>query len=519
MVLITKFDETNNIFDGGYSTSGTGAPPILVTADGVILNQGGPDPLTALDLNDGLYNVTINGLVGAFNPDDTGVRFGFFESAGSDKLTVGSTGIICGGVVAAHATNISNNGVILGSANWGIFEAESGTYTIANFGEIFGQILISGTGIHTIKNSGAIVGVSLAINALGGDVEKVTNSGRIDGDIALGGGNDTFTNSGLIVADSSGVDMGGGNDTFTNFITDALGVTKSGIIQGTIQLLDGNDTFNGGSEKETVQDYLGKDTYKLGGGDDVFIAVATSSDTQLDTIAGGGNKTSVSSTGSGGDRYDASQATNNLYINLELTSKADVFLGALLVAKSATGFDVGTDSLTGFETVYCGTGNDIVFGDASANYLDGWSGKDALHGGAGNDYINAGFGADRLTGGAGRDTLFGGGPLDGDTDKFIYNALSDSTVAPAGRDRILAFEDGFDIIDLSLVNLHLPTFVGVDQAFTPIAGNAEVRALTTSSGWLIQLDKNGDAKVDMAIEVVNGNHSITWSGADFSLSL
>ena len=59
---------------------------------------------------------------------------------------------------------------------------------------------------------------------------------------------------------------------------------------GIIDLGAGDDIFNGGKRAEKVRDNAGTDTYKLGGGNDTFFAVYTSSSPSgdgADSVNGG----------------------------------------------------------------------------------------------------------------------------------------------------------------------------------------------------------------------------------------
>ena len=112
-----------------------------------------------------------------------------------------------------------------------------------------------------------------------------------------------------------------------------------------------------------------------------------------------------------------------------------------------------------------------------------------------------------LSGGGGKDTLRGGDVTgaDGDLDLFTYLALSDSTVAKAGRDLISDFEDGVDKINLIPIDAISGSgndaffFIGTNVAFSGKAG--DLRVMQNASGAVIQGDVNGDGKADFAIDV------------------
>ncbi|MFO1033692.1 MAG: hypothetical protein U1E15_06335 [Hyphomicrobiales bacterium] len=102
-----------------------------------------------------------------------------------------------------------------------------------------------------------------------------------------------------------------------------------------------------------------------------------------------------------------------------------------------------------------------------------------------------------------------------DTDIFDYRSVKDSTVSLSGRDLIGDFEDGADFIRFARLGLVNNDFRGIDQQFTGTPNDAETRVITTAAGWTIQVDTNGDRKVDMAIDVADSDHSIIWNAADF----
>ena len=108
----------------------------------------------------------------------------------------------------------------------------------------------------------------------------------------------------------------------------------------------------------------------------------------------------------------------------------------------------GNDVAQGFagnDRLWGGLGADVLHGDAGDDRLWGGKGRDELHGGVGKDHLYGGRGndmlhggrlADRLHGDAGNDVLSGGAGR----DLFVYGD------ADFGRDRIVDFEDGTDLL-------------------------------------------------------------------------
>ena len=93
------------------------------------------------------------------------------------------------------------------------------------------------------------------------------------------------------------------------------------------------------------------------------------------------------------------------------------------------------------ENAIGGSGNDVLTGNAAANWLEGGGGNDILDGGAGNDSLVGGLGYDTLTGGAGDDTAVFAGSFA--SYSISYNAANISysiSGASTGTDVIFGVE-------------------------------------------------------------------------------
>ncbi|MDU9003417.1 calcium-binding protein [Sedimentitalea todarodis] len=103
-----------------------------------------------------------------------------------------------------------------------------------------------------------------------------------------------------------------------------------------------------------------------------------------------------------------------------------------------------------------GSGDDTLIGNDGADRLAGNAGRDWLRGRDGDDTLNGGSGEDRLHGGAGNDIIDGGidnapdGGVAGHTDRLTGGEGADIFVfgEKSGRDRVVDFEDGTDILRL-----------------------------------------------------------------------
>jgi Ca2+-binding RTX toxin-like protein len=480
-MAIFKITPTTSVFTDLFGTSAfisdtSGADTLIVDPGAFLVttSAGGDGAFLA---NTGAWTAKVNGSIVSQH------SFGIALESGNSAIStmkIGADGEVQGaiaGILLGSSANINNAGQISATNGVGIIITFGSTHT-------------------TITNSGIITpagGFSAIVDNDGVSNDTVNNSGTISGDIVLSGGNDVVTNF-AIVGD----------------------VLKSGIIWGTIDLGAGNDKFTGGANLETVKDGDGADIVSLGGGSDTYIATGSFGIDGIDTIKGG----------AGIDTYDASAAAGRVSINLDTVAHdfSPFAPGFGLVAASiAFGGDIagpGKETITGFENARGGSDDDIIYGSAAANVLNGRFGNDFLFGFGGNDVLDGGPGIDELVGGAGKDILTGGAGVDG----FDYAALSDSGITAATRDVIADFNPGVDQIDLHLIDANKTNAAGTNDTFdfkgtnVPFTGTAgELHAFWSAIGQIIEGDVNGDAKADFSIEIKDPTHTITLASTDFLL--
>jgi Ca2+-binding RTX toxin-like protein len=170
----------------------------------------------------------------------------------------------------------------------------------------------------------------------------------------------------------------------------------------------GDDSLSGGSGADALLDGGGQDAVDGGDGDDLFAA-----DGGDDAYEGG----------PGSDTIDFAAAEDGIEVDLALGT--------------ATG--LGSDSLAGTENVLGTSFEDILKGDASANFLSGQEGADEISGGDGDDRLSGGGGDDVIDGGAGRDTVTYA-DLSG-KHGFITADLAGGFATGDGEDTLVAIED------------------------------------------------------------------------------
>ena len=246
-------------------------------------------------------------------------------------------------------------------------------------------------------------GAHLGLLDHAGDVEHVALTVDLDAGLASSSsiGTDTLVSFERLLT-------GSGNDVITGTATTVL--IGSGLGDDTITGSDGdttiyagggNDTVNAGAGNAIIFGGYGADTLNGDAGDD-FISAGPG--LFWDTLDGG----------DGFDTLDMSDASVAVKVNLS----AGYSLGR------------GVDTISNFERVVTGSGNDVVIAS---------SGNETLEGGAGNDTIIGWAGFDTLEGGSGDDVLTGGF----NADTFVF-------ADGFGNDTITDFEalNNFERIDL-----------------------------------------------------------------------
>jgi serralysin len=434
--------------------------------------------------------------MGAVSGDDVGIS----STTGQNSVFVGSTGSIYGGMFGIELSGgsshqiVRNEGQIIGHRGNGLY-LRGGSGHVYNAGIIssYSDVAITlntGSG-SLVLNSGSIMG------------------GYISGEyLALfgGEGNDQITNTGLI---QGNVNLFDGNDVFDN----RLGT----IINGIINLGAGNNRAFGSAGKDRFRGGLGNDTIDGGDGDDQLIISNGLVDITLnlrrtdvqptgagnglylnfeDVQTGDGDDSIIGSdadnvilTSEGNDTLEGGLGDDALFgdIGIDMGTDTAVFSGtagatvnlSLQGERQNTGY--GWDILNGIENLRGGAGNDVFKGDGAANLLEGAGGNDTLQGNAGND---------TLDGGTGTNTAVYAGSR---ADYRIQNVSGGVTVegqgarAVDGTDqlkniRFLKFDDGV----IALTNA-APT--GLALSATSVAENASVGSVVAT---LSAQDTDGD---------------------------
>ncbi|MEZ6035564.1 MAG: FG-GAP-like repeat-containing protein, partial [Planctomycetaceae bacterium] len=397
----------------------------------LILNAGtGPETVGVTDVNgDGVDDLVV--------VNKTSRTLSTFINQATQNVTVG---------------NGQNVSIAFGNRQFQIpsvtFDFAAGVLTVTGTSLDDTITVINDAGTIKIDANGTIIDTALAaasvtrvvISGLGGnDTLALDNSlganlpgtllGGADNDILIGGLSHDILEGGAGIDALNG---GAGNDVYvfdtdtqldSDSITDSVGVDELSFVDSTIDVAvslalttaqsvntnltltlasataienitggAGNDTLTGNTLRNALSGQGGNDSLDGGSGDDNYVF---DTDTPLgsDSIADS----------AGNDRLTFADSTNNVTVNLALTTAQIVNSNLTLTLSSAVSI----------ENVFGGSGNDTLIGNTLANTLVGGVGADSFDGGDGNDSLIIDDQDATVIGGAGYDRVTLGGTTAG----------------------------------------------------------------------------------------------------------
>ncbi|WP_376087293.1 calcium-binding protein [Roseomonas sp. CCTCC AB2023176] len=525
-VFFTNNDLTKTVANSPMHTLGNG-DTLMIGPDAVLASLAAGSPIVS-----GGSNVTVQVGGDLFTALENAVVMG----AGAD-VTITADGSITSAMDGVVMSGTNHDVVNAGSIMAERFAVDMGQGgTLSNSGQIVSGYGIRSNGWATILNTGEIEGYGngyvngslsgsgsgSAINVLGG--AEITNSGSIAAGTGtaiaagngLSGGEVRLVNSGFIGGSPSqgAVTTNAGADQVINTGTisgrvflydgDDLYDGAQGVLIGRVVAGSGNDTVFGGAMGERIEADDGNDEVDGGGGRDVLFGLAGN-----DTLDGGDGDDVIEG-GAGVDVMDGGAGTDMLSY---MISSAGVEVN--LTSGEASGGDAEGDVFANFEGVRGSAYADTLTGSKLADRLEGRGGDDLISSGAGNDRLFGQDGNDVLVGGAGMDVLCGGLG----TDLFRYNSIAGSTVATAGRDRILDFNQA-ELDQIHLQTIDASTGLAGNQAFAFIGTAAfgkvagELRYDAGQQATTIYGDTDGDGAADFAVQLAG---KFTLTAADFML--
>jgi Ca2+-binding RTX toxin-like protein len=207
---------------------------------------------------------------------------------------------------------------------------------------------------------------------------------------------------------------------------------------------EGNDALEGGRGNDTLAGGLGDDLLIGGAGSDTYVITADGShdvirdydnrNVDLDRIvfADGIAPTDVSYSRTVTDlvvTIDKEGVLTSVTIKNEFSNSRNL----IDQLEFSDGSVVGIDTVLAAAATWVGTeANEVIYGYAGADNLDGAGGNDTLYGAAGDDVLSGGEGNDRVYGQDGDDIVNGDAG-----DDYVYGNVGDDLLSGGdGRDRL-----------------------------------------------------------------------------------
>src|SRR3954451_8647787 len=356
----------------------------------------------------------------------------------------------------------------------------------------FPAIVFDGTDGTLFNETGAAIRAALAgTTAIAGSsgVDTMINDGTIEGDVQLGGGNDSFD-------------------------------SHAGTVSGAVYGFDGDDTLTGGSANDTLDGGAGDDVLDGGSGADSMTGGAGNDIFYVDNA---GDVVTENSGEGNADEVRTGLTGYGLAANVEKLTwtgagGGDVRgngLDNVLTGGSANDFVRAQDG--GNDNVNLGAGDDAVyFGAAytSADIVDGGSGSDqlALQG----DYsalvtLGTMTGVETLAVMTHSDVRFGGGSA----SPYSYNIVSpDSTVA-AGTQLLVnasTLQAGENLIFDGHLEADGSFFIYGGKGVDTLTGGNGADVFFFAEDGRFSASDHVDGGGGLDAMVLRGNYSLTLSG-------
>jgi len=276
-----------------------------------------------------------------------------------------------------------------------------------------------------------------------GEAGRDTLRGGTGDDTLDGGDGDDFLRGD---AGSDWLKAGAGNDTaFAGPGDDGDDTVEGNAGNDLIGAGVGNDLIAGGDISDTVTQgnvqAAGSDTLFGGAGDDILAGGSYNTETHTAVDSGAGNNAIFS--GSGNDTIFGGRGTPSDNADTLFGGSGDDIIYASNDTDQVDG-GAGDDTLFGgnaADTVDGSTGDDIIFGATGADQIDGGAGDDTLYGGNAADTVDGGAGDDIIRGNAGNDSLSGGAGA----DTFVFaTEFGNDTISDFGTSG-----SDLDVLDFS----------------------------------------------------------------------
>jgi Ca2+-binding RTX toxin-like protein len=153
---------------------------------------------------------------------------------------------------------------------------------------------------------------------------------------------------------------------------------------------------------------------------------------------------------------------------------------------------------TDADTIYGGSGNDVIYGSGGNNEIYGGAGNYSIYVGNGSSYVDTGSGTAIVYGGIGSDTLVADGSVD-----QIYSGTGNALIQAEGDQTTITLQGGNDTVALDAGNTSVIEGSGATTLVTGLSTGSSV-IQPGSQGTTIQLT-DGLSEADVSLTNVNGD--------------
>ncbi|MCL4879691.1 MAG: thrombospondin type 3 repeat-containing protein [Anaerolineae bacterium] len=570
-------DANNNIFDGDGNSNDVYNGTMIGTSGAVTINRTSPTAATVSGAGigtDTLNNIEAINIIGSagddtFNVNDTSSNT-LTGGGGNDSYTIAPIAAdltvdqitpppaevvtITGPGFATDTLNNINNITTSNGNDTFIFDTIIAANRILDAagngatGDLFNYDGANGVTLDIVDGDGTVTdNVTANVNTLA-NFEHFTTSGGNDTFIIDDPTNNTLTaNGGIDTYDASSFSTGAA-DNITINITGGTG-TATGTTVGT-DTLSGFETFITGAGVDlfrldavsgggSYQAGANTDTYQFLGGTNIAITHTTTSATNSNgTISDGVNTDTFNdienfTTNTGNDSFDttdtfgvansfnAGAGTDTYTINAA-SGAANVTVNLDNGTGTATGTNIGTDSLTSVENITTAGGNDtITLLTSTAGFSYG-----TINSGAGDDNIQI--------------TDSGDNVIDGGAGTNLLHIFVDSTAATNNVVLVMAGTngtasgDGVAVTNDTLTNINRVDITGTagnevfnitdanSQTITGLGGTDTYIATGATNAITVTLDTNNDGTIvgaDTGNDTVDSIENVTTGTGNDTFNL
>ena len=505
-------------------------------ANDTIINSGDKATIQGFKGKDSINNnaayVLINGGAGSDNISNTGKNSTLLGSGGNDSLyNNAARGLVLGSEDNDSIFNHGEKSTILG---------EGGNDTIENYTNSNRVSIAAGVGNDSIKNAGhnvtieggagndTVISSTGTANSITGGVgdDFISIKGSYKNTILGGVGNDTIS-----------LDWGSNKALIQYTAGDGSDVIEGFNATSTLQIGDGNETYDKAIEGDDVIITVGEENITLNGAaklsglhiagvtqlkvNNIINASSIIGDRLDDSIVNSGHKVTISAV-AGNDTVENS----GRYVSISGGADNDFISnsnGTFVTIDGADGFDTITATNSNFASVDGGDGNDVISVSGGVrNVITGGAGDDSIYVVESEDILikhSKGDGNDFITGFNENSTL----QIGSETDTYTKTILDGNFIITVGDEKItLAGAENLATVNIIGTEVIAGNNISNSDENVVLNGNAGNDTISNTAHFVTIKGNAGNDTISNAAQNVTidagiGNDTINNSSGNVSI--